>query len=128
MLLTSNMNCIGIALDFNASCIVSDNFNAFRSLVIFSNNSVVNVNVNVDKYLNCKFYDHDFQSKPESNSKNFNPEILFPVFGLMFYYIFLKHNCELRIKIFESAILISVHNVMQYCAQCYATIQRFMTV
>ena len=73
--------------------VLSDNFNDFRSLLIFSNNSVVNVdvNVNVDKYLNCKFYDHDFQSKPESNSKNFNPEILFLVFGLLFYYIFLKH-------------------------------------
>ena len=66
------MSCIGIALDANASCIVSDDFNDFRSFLIFSNNSVVNVDVhvNVDNYLNSKFYDHDFQSKPESNSKN----------------------------------------------------------
>ena len=49
---------------------------SLRSFLIFSNNSVVNVdvyvNVNVDNYLNSKFYDHDFQSKPESNSKNLN--------------------------------------------------------
>ena len=32
----------------------------------------------------------------------------------MFYYIFLKHNRELRIKIFEFVILISVLNVMKY--------------
>ena len=109
---------IGIACDANASCIVSDDFNLLRSFLIFSNNSVVNVdvhvNVNVGNYLNTKFYDHDFQSKPESNSKNFKPEILFSVFSLMFYYIFLKHNRELRIKIFEFVILISVLNVMKY--------------
>ena len=49
---------------------------SLRSFLIFSNNSVVNVdvyvNVNVDNYLNSKFYDHDFQLKPESNSKNLN--------------------------------------------------------
>ena len=32
----------------------------------------------------------------------------------MFYYIFLKHNHELRIKIFQFVILISVLNVMKY--------------
>ena len=112
------MSCIGIALDANASCIVSDDFNDFRLFLIFSNNSVVNVdvhvNVNVDNYLNSKFHDHDFQSKPESNSKNFKPEILFSIFSLMFHYIFLKHNRELRIKIFEFVILISMLNVMKY--------------
>ena len=70
--LTSNMSCIDIALDANASCIVM--ILTTLSFLIFSNNSVVNVdihvNVNVDNYLNSKFYDHDFQSKPESNSKN----------------------------------------------------------
>ena len=87
------------------------------SFLIFSNNSVVNVdvhvNVNVDNYLNRKFYDHDFQSKPESNWKYFKPEILFSVFSLLFYYIFLKHNRELRIKVFEFVVLISVLNVMK---------------
>ena len=39
--LTSNMNCIGIAFDVNASCIVSDDFNDFRSFLIFFNNSVL---------------------------------------------------------------------------------------
>ena len=62
----------------------------------------------IDNYLNSKFYDHDFQSKPESNSKSFKPEILCSVFSLMFYYIFLKHNRELSIKIFEFVILISM--------------------
>ena len=54
------------------------------------------------------------QNNSKNNSKNFKSEILFSVFGLMFYYIFLKHNRELRIKIFEFVILISVLNVMKY--------------
>ena len=66
--LASNMSCIGIAFDVNASCIVSDD---------------VDVHVNVDDYLNYKFYGHDFQSKPGSNSKNFKPEILFSVFTFL---------------------------------------------
>ena len=86
------MSCIGNALDANASCVASDDFNDFRSFLIFSNNSVVNidvhVNVNVDNCLNSKFYDHDFQAKPESNSKSFKMKILFSVFSLIFYYIF----------------------------------------
>ena len=96
MFLTSNISFIGNALDANASCIASDDFNDFRSYLIFSNNSVVNfdvhVNVNVDNYLNSKFYDHDFQLKPGSNSKSFKLEILFSV-----YYVFLKHNRELKV-------------------------------
>ena len=116
--LTSNRSCIGIALDANASCIVSDDFNDFRSFLIFPNNLVVNVdvdvNVSVNNYVNSKFYDHDFQSKPESNSKSFKPEILFSIFSLLFYYILLKHNRELRVKIFEFVILILVLNVMKY--------------
>ena len=61
--LTSNMSCIGSAFDVNVSCIVNDDFNNFRSFLIFSNNSVVNVDVhvNVDNYLNHKFYDQIFQ-------------------------------------------------------------------
>ena len=74
----------------------------------------VDVQVNVDNYLIRKFYDHDFQLKPESNSKNFKPEILFSVFSFMVYYIFLKPNRELRIKIFEFVILILVLNVIKY--------------
>ena len=60
--LTSNMSCIGSAFDVNVSCIVNDDFNNFRSFLIFSNNSVVNVDVhvNVDNYLNHKFYDHNY--------------------------------------------------------------------
>ena len=84
--------CVSSRSSPPAVCIVSDDFNDFRSFLIFSNNSVVNVdvhvNVNVDDYLNSKFYDHDFQSKPESNSKNVKPQILFSVFSLMFYYFF----------------------------------------
>ena len=114
--LTSNMSCTGSAFDVHVSCIVNGDFIDFRSFLIFSNNSVVNVgvHVNVNNYLNRKFYDHNFQSKPESNSNNFKPEILFSVFTLMFYHIFLRHNRELRIKIFEFLILISVLNVMKY--------------
>ena len=46
------------------SCIANDDFDNFRSVLIFSNNSVVNVDVhiNADNYLNCKCYDHNFQS------------------------------------------------------------------
>ena len=52
--LTSNMSCIGSAFDVNVSCILNDDFNDCRSFLIFSNNSVVNVDihVNVDNYLN----------------------------------------------------------------------------
>ena len=39
---------------------------------------------------------------------------MFSVFSLIFYLIFLKHNRELRIKIFEFLIFISVLNVMKY--------------
>ena len=57
------MSCIGSVFDVNVSCIVNDYFNDFRSFLIFSNNSVhVDVHVNVDNYLNCIFYDHNFQS------------------------------------------------------------------
>ena len=61
-----------------------------RSFLTFSNNSVVNVDghVNVDNCLNHKFYDHNLQSKLESNSNNFKSEILLSVFSLMFYHIF----------------------------------------
>ena len=116
MFLTSNMGCIGSAFDVHVSCIVNDDFNDFRSFLIFSNNLFANVeiHVNVDNYLNLKFYDYNFQPKPESNSNNFKPEILFSVFTLMFYHIFLKHNLELRAKIFEFLILISVLNVIKY--------------
>ena len=116
MFLTSDMSCIGTVFDANASCIVSDDFNDFRSFLIFSNNSVVNVDVHfkVDNYLNRKFYGHSFQSKPESNSNNSKPEILFLVFSLMFYHSFLKNNRELRVKIFTFLTLTSVLNVMKY--------------
>ena len=56
MFLTFNMSCIGSAFDVNVSCIVNDDSNNFRSFLIFSNNSVVNVDVhvNVDNYLNLQ--------------------------------------------------------------------------
>ena len=60
MFLTSNMSCIGSVFDVNVSCIVNDDFNDFRSFLIFSKNLVVDVDVhvNVDNYLNPKFYNH----------------------------------------------------------------------
>ena len=61
MFLASNMSRIGSVFDANASYIVNDDFNRVRSFLIFSNNSVhVEVQVNVDNYLNCKFYHHNF--------------------------------------------------------------------
>ena len=106
LFLTSNMNCVGIAFDVNASGIVSDDFNEFRSFLIFSNSSVVNVDLhfNVDNYLNRKFYDHDFNQNLGVTAKKI----------LMFYYIVLKHSHELRIKIFKFVVLILVLNVMKY--------------
>ena len=90
VLLTSNMSCIGSVFDDNVSFIVNDDFNDFRpflnddfndfrSFLIFSNNSVVNVDAHfkVDNYLNGKFYGHNFQSKPESNSNNSKPRSCF---------------------------------------------------
>ena len=68
--LASNMSFTGSVFNVNVSYIVNDDFNDFRSFLIFSNNSVhVDVHVNVDNYIRRKFYDHNFQSKPESNSK-----------------------------------------------------------
>ena len=127
VLLTSNMSCIGSVFDDNVSFIVNehfndfrpflnDDFNDFRSFLIFSNNSVVNVDTHykVDNYLNRKFYGHNFQSEPEGNGNSSKPEILFLVFSLMFYHSFLKNNLELRVKIFTFLTLTSVLNVMKY--------------
>ena len=80
------MSRIGSVFDANVSYIVNDNFNDFRLFLIFSNNSAhVDIHVNLDNYLNRKFYDHNLQSKPESNSNNSKLEILLSVFSLMFY-------------------------------------------
>ena len=127
VLLTSNMSCIDGVFDDNVSFIVNDDFNDFRLslnddfndfrlFLIFSNNSVVDADAHfkVDNYLNRKFYGHNFQSKPESNSNNSKPEILFLAFSLMFYHSFLKNNRELRVKIFAFLTLTSVLNVMKY--------------
>ena len=74
--LASNMTRAGSVFDVNVRYIVNDDFNEFRSFLIFSNNSIhVDVLVNVSNCLNCKFYDHNFQSKPESKSNNFKLEI-----------------------------------------------------
>ena len=88
--LSSNMSCNGSVFDVNVSFIVNDDFNDFRSFLIFCNYSLVNVDVHVkvNNYLNRKFYDHNFQSKPVSKSNNFKPEIVFSVFSLIFYHFF----------------------------------------
>ena len=92
--MTSNISCsIGSVFDVSVSCIANDDFNEFRPFLIFSNNPGVDVDVNVDNYLCSKFYDHNFQSKPESNSNNFKPRILFSVFSLVLYHnIFEKQS------------------------------------
>ena len=114
-LFASNISCPGTDFNVNVSCIVNEDFNDFRSFLNFSSNSVhVDVHINVDNYLNRKFYNHNFQSKSDSKSINFKLEILFSVFSLMFCHIFLEHNRKLRIKIFEFLIIISVLNVMKY--------------
>ena len=72
MFLASNMSLIGIVFDVNASCTVNEDFSGIRSFLFFSNNSVhIDVHVNVDNYLNCNFFNHNFQPKPKSNSNNF---------------------------------------------------------
>ena len=47
------MSCISSVFDVNVSCIVNDDFNNFRSFLFFSNNSVVDVDVDVhvDNYI-----------------------------------------------------------------------------
>ena len=95
------MSLISSAFDVNVTYIVNDGFKDFRSFLIVSDNpDHVDVQVNVDNYWNCKFYNHNFQSKSESNSNSFKVEILFWVFSLMSYHIYLKHTPELRIKMF----------------------------
>ena len=108
--LTSNMSFCGNVFDIIISSIVNNDFNYFRSLLIFSNNLV---DVSAGKNLNSKFYDHNFPSKAESNS-NSKLENLFSVFNLMFYHSFFKHNSELCIKILKFLKLISALNVMKY--------------
>ena len=97
------MSCNGSVFDVNVSFIVNDDFNDFRSFLIFCNYSLVNVDVHVkvNNYLNRKFYDHNFQSKPVSKSNNFKPEIVFSVFSLIFYHFFFKHNRKLRINVMK---------------------------
>ena len=53
LFLNFNMSCISSVFDVNVSCIVNDDFNNFRSFLIFSNNSVVDVDVDVhvDNYI-----------------------------------------------------------------------------
>ena len=81
--LTSYMSCIGSAFDVHVSCIVNDDFNDFSSFLIFSNNSVVNVDVhvNVDNYLNRKFYDHNF---------NQNLRVIAIILNWMFFITFFE--------------------------------------
>ena len=88
--LAYNMSDFGSVFDVNVSYIVNGDFNNFRSFLFLCNNPV---HVDVQVYLNEKFYDHNFQLTSESNSNIFKLEILFSVFSL-------KHNHELRIKIF----------------------------
>ena len=90
---SSNMSLLGSVFDVNVSCIVSCDFNNYRSFLIF-----LRTHFMLMLTLNCKFYDHNFHSKPESNSDNFNLDILISVFSLIFYLIFLKHGGELRIE------------------------------
>ena len=108
--LASDMSRVGSVFDVNVSCIVNDDISDFRSFLIFPNNSVhVDVHVNVNNYLNRKFY--DFQSKLESNS--FKLQILFLVFSLMFYHIFLKQSWIKDKNIWISYINFSA----QYCVK-----------
>ena len=72
MYFVSNISLFSSVFDVDACYIVNDNFNDFNSFFIFSNNSVhVDVHVNVDNFLNRKFFNRNFQSKLESNCNNF---------------------------------------------------------
>ena len=88
-------------------------FNNFRPFLIPSNHSVYfHVYVNVENNINQRFYNNDFNSKPESNSYILKLEILSSVFSLKFFNVFLKGKHESRIKVFEFLLymLISMLN------------------
>ena len=53
----------------------------------------------------------------ENSKQNFEPKILFSTFSLIFYHIFLKHKCELRVNIFEFLV--------NFKGQFYEIRQRF---
>lgn len=91
MFLTANMSCFSSVFDVNVGYIENDNFNKFRPFSIFSNISVcVGIHVNVDNYLNHKFYIQNLQSKSESNCYNFKQDILFSVFNFLFHHEYLN--------------------------------------
>ena len=91
---TLRLSVISSVFDGNASRIVNEDFNDIRSFLIVSNNSVhVDVHVNVDNYLNHNIYDHNFQSKPESNNNSFKPGD--PIFSL--YFNVLSHVFETQL-------------------------------
>ena len=99
--------------DFKVHDNVNFDFNNFRSFLIFSNNSVYfHVYVNVENNINQRFYNNDFNSKPESNSYILKLEILSSVFSLKFFNVFLKGKHESRIKafVFLLYMLISMLN------------------
>ena len=69
----------------------------------------------------------------ENSKQNFEPKILFSTFSLIFYHIFLKHKCELRVNIFEFLMLILKVSVMKFandsesyvCNKAYSQVQFF---
>ena len=91
MFLTANMSCCSSVFDVNVGYIENDNFNKFRSFSIFPNISVhVGIHINVDNYLNHKFYIQNLQSKSENNSYNFEQNVLFSVFTFLFHHEYLN--------------------------------------
>ena len=69
----------------------------------------------------------------ENSKQNFEPKILFSTFSLIFYHIFLKHKCELRVNIFEFLMLILKVSAVKFvkdsesyvCIKAYSQVQLF---
>ena len=61
---------------------------------------------------------------------NFELQILFSTFSLMFYHIFLKHKCELWINIFEFLMLILQISIMNFVkdSESYEYVKAFSQV
>ena len=69
----------------------------------------------------------------ENSKQNFERKILFSTFSLMFYHIFLKQKCELRVNILEFLMSILKVSVVKFvkdsesyvCIKAYSQVQLF---
>ena len=72
----------------------------------------------LNNYLDRKFYNHNFQSKGESNNNNFKLEILFSALSSMFYQCFSKSltHCEQDLNLCRTRVQTSYSNDRKFCS------------